>query len=189
MTGRNRAKNAFGRNSEWPREIFSIRTQSREHRSNVEALSRPHFWSFHFELPWQANYSAVWAGVRHELCVYGTQNQWPGIETRTVGGKTFSSYRVKGHAQSGGSLSQFGNRDGEGKGAYRRFVAEGVQLGRRPELVGGGLVRSQGGWSEVKSLRRRAGREMADERILGSGNFVERVIREAEARAQRLYAG
>lgn len=86
-------------------------------------------------------------------------------------------------------LAQFGEREGEAKGAYRRFVAEGVQLGRRPELVGGGLVRSQGGWSEVKSLRRRAGRQMADERILGSGNFVERVIREAEARAQRLYAG
>jgi putative transposase len=85
-------------------------------------------------------------------------------------------------------LAQFGDREGEAKGAYRRFVAEGVELGRRPELVGGGLIRSQGGWSEVKSVRRRASREMADERILGSGNFVERVIREAEARAQRLYA-
>jgi putative transposase len=36
-------------------------------------------------------------------------------------------------------LSQFGNREGDAKSAYRRFVGEGVELGRRPELVGGGL--------------------------------------------------
>jgi putative transposase len=33
-------------------------------------------------------------------------------------------------------LAQFGNRESEAKEAYRRFVAEGVALGRRPELVG-----------------------------------------------------
>jgi putative transposase len=38
--------------------------------------------------------------------------------------------------------------------AYERFVAEGVQMGQRPELVGGGLIRRAGGWSEVMSLRR-----------------------------------
>jgi REP-associated tyrosine transposase len=30
--------------------------------------------------------------------------------------------------------------------------------------------------------------ELCDERILGSGDFVERIMREAEARTQRLYA-
>ena len=44
-----------------------------------------------------------------------------------------------------------------------------------------------GGWAEVKSQRRRGKPELADERILGSGDFVERVIREAEARMQRQY--
>ena len=73
--------------------------------------------------------------------------------------------------------------------AYRRFVAEGLELGRRPELVGGGLIRSVGGWSEVKSQRRRGKQELADERILGSGDFVERIIREAEMRIQRQYSG
>ena len=84
-------------------------------------------------------------------------------------------------------LSRFGSREGVAKALYRRFVGEGVELGRRPELVGGGLVRSAGGWSEVKSRRRRD-REPADERILGSGEFVERVMREAEWRTQREYA-
>jgi REP element-mobilizing transposase RayT len=48
-------------------------------------------------------------------------------------------------------LAQFGSRAGDAQGGYRRFVEEGVALGRRAELVGGGLVRSVGGWSEVKS--------------------------------------
>jgi hypothetical protein len=85
-------------------------------------------------------------------------------------------------------LAQFGSREGDAKGAYRRFVEEGVALGRRPELVGGGLVRSLGGWSEVKSQRRRGEPELSDERILGSGEFVERIMREAEARTQRQHA-
>jgi len=84
-------------------------------------------------------------------------------------------------------LAQFGSREGDAKGGYRRFVEEGVALGRRPELVGGGLVRSLGGWSEVKSQRRRGELERSDERILGSGDFVERIVREAEARTQRQY--
>jgi len=51
--------------------------------------------------------------------------------------------------------------------------------GRRPEFQGGGLRRSAGGWTEVAAFRR--GREgwAADERILGSGMFVEAVLREA----------
>jgi hypothetical protein len=73
-------------------------------------------------------------------------------------------------------LSQFGSRERDAKSAYQRFVADGVELGRRPELVGGGLIRSAGGWSEVKSQRRRGKQALADERILGRGDFVERVI-------------
>ncbi|MDH3446090.1 MAG: transposase [Deltaproteobacteria bacterium] len=85
-------------------------------------------------------------------------------------------------------LSQFGRREGDAKALYGKFVDKGARLGRRPELVGGGLVRSMGGWSEVKSRRRRGTRESYDERILGSGVFVERVIQEAERQIQREYA-
>jgi hypothetical protein len=73
-------------------------------------------------------------------------------------------------------LSWFGKKEREAVRAYREFVREGVSLGRRPELVGGGLVRSLGGWSEVLSLRRQSKRELSDERILGSGAFVERML-------------
>jgi hypothetical protein len=41
-----------------------------------------------------------------------------------------------------------------------------------------------GGWSEVLSLRRRGERTVSDERILGSGEFIEQVLSEAEEKAK-----
>jgi putative transposase len=58
-----------------------------------------------------------------------------------------------------------------------------------PELVGGGLVRSQGGWSQVISMRRRGELENSDERILGSGDFVAKIVAEAEKQQNRLLTG
>ena len=48
--------------------------------------------------------------------------------------------------------------------------------------MGGGLIRSLGGWSQVLSLRRRGGKIFSDERILGSTEFVQGVIFDAEQR-------
>lgn len=76
-------------------------------------------------------------------------------------------------------LRWFGNKEGEARKAYREFINEGTDQGRRPDLVGGGLVRSMGGWSVVKAMRRLGVREMGDERILGSGQFVEQLLEEA----------
>ena len=42
-------------------------------------------------------------------------------------------------------LGRFGGRMGRARERYRMFVQEGIRQGRRPELMGGGLVRSQGG--------------------------------------------
>ncbi len=79
-------------------------------------------------------------------------------------------------------LNWFGQKQGEAKKAYRNYVKKGIDQGRRPELVGGGLIRSLGGWSAVKAMRRSGDRELSDDRILGSGEFVEQMIKEAEAR-------
>jgi REP element-mobilizing transposase RayT len=84
-----------------------------------------------------------------------------------------------------GVLAWFGSRKQEASKAYRAYVAEGIPLGRRPELVGGGLVRSLGGWSQVRTMRAVEMRTQADERILGNGDFVERMLREAEERIKR----
>jgi putative transposase len=43
-------------------------------------------------------------------------------------------------------------------------------------LVGGGLVRSLGGWLEVRAFRKRGEKQMADQRILGDGDFVQQVV-------------
>ena len=79
-------------------------------------------------------------------------------------------------------LKWFGKKESEAKNAYRNYVEKGIDEGRRPELVGGGLIRSLGGWSAVKALRRIGDRELSDDRILGSGEFVERIIKEAETK-------
>lgn len=82
-------------------------------------------------------------------------------------------------------LGQFARTEGKAIRAYHRFVQDGLAEGRRPELTGGGLIRSQGGWSQVVALRGRGGKELSDERILGSGEFVEQILQEAEERQLR----
>jgi len=76
-------------------------------------------------------------------------------------------------------LSWFEKGVGEGRRVYRKYMGEGVAQGRRPDLVGGGLVRSYGGWSAVLSLRGKGEEaETTDARVLGKGDFVDRVLRE-----------
>jgi putative transposase len=73
-------------------------------------------------------------------------------------------------------LAQFGRRKGSARTNYEAFVREGAARGRRPELVGGGLIRSAGGWSAVLSIRHKGNRLAADARILGGGDFVESLL-------------
>lgn len=77
-------------------------------------------------------------------------------------------------------LEFFGDGKTVARERYRTFVEQGASEGRRPDLVGGGLIRSMGGWSVVKSLRRGECAEKGDERILGSSEFVVQLLQEAE---------
>jgi REP element-mobilizing transposase RayT len=70
---------------------------------------------------------------------------------------------------------------------YREFVKKGISDGRRPDLVGGGLLRSAGGWAMVKAMRRSPSRMKGDERILGEGDFVEAVLKAAQEKLDRKY--
>jgi len=65
---------------------------------------------------------------------------------------------------------------GNARKNYLQYVKEGIDQGRRPELVGGGLIRSMGGWSAVLAIRRSGAKEVADQRIRGDGDFVKQVI-------------
>jgi putative transposase len=100
-------------------------------------------------------------------------------------------YRWSGHAALMGRIKQnwqdrdyvlswFGKREGEAQKAYRKYVEENIDQGRRPELVGGGVVRSYGGWNAVLSLRKTEEAIIGDRRILGANDFVERILSESE---------
>ncbi len=82
-------------------------------------------------------------------------------------------------------LSQFNHKKRRAISEYRRFVKEELGSGRNPELTGGGLIRSQGGWSRVLALQRSGRKEESDERILGTGDFVHAIMREVEERQLR----
>jgi REP element-mobilizing transposase RayT len=107
---------------------------------------------------------------------------------RTI--KGLERYPWSGHSAIMGTVKREWQDTGEilryfrkGKGSvkgYATFVEEGISGGKREDLVGGGLLRSVGGWSQVVSMRRRGQGMASDERILGSGDFVERVIAETE---------
>jgi putative transposase len=110
--------------------------------------------------------------------------------------RELGSYAYSGHSALMGKkkrswqdrdyvLRYFGQTEKEAKRGYVSYVSEGVEEGRRPELVGGGLLRSVGGWKGVRELRDSGERVRADERILGGSEFVERVLRESEEEWER----
>ena len=65
------------------------------------------------------------------------------------------------------------------------FVEKSVSDGKKPELVGGGLIRSLGGWAAVKAVRGGIERIKGDERILGDGHFVEAVLENCDQELER----
>ena len=75
-------------------------------------------------------------------------------------------------------LGMFGRRVAAARRDYRAYVEQGIELGRRPDLIGGGLVRSFGGWQAVKSMRRLRIHAKGDERILGESDFVLQVLKQ-----------
>ena len=68
---------------------------------------------------------------------------------------------------------------------YEKFVTQAKDMPKREDLTGGGLIRSAGGWSGLMDLRRSKERWMADERILGDGDFVDRVLNTVDERVNR----
>ena len=85
-------------------------------------------------------------------------------------------------------LGYFGSTLGRARKVYVDFVEAGIGQGHREDLIGGGLIRSVGGWTEVKSLKQ-SGQEhvMSDERILGDSSFVENLLSQADEQYDRRY--
>jgi putative transposase len=100
------------------------------------------------------------------------------------------SYRYSGHATLMGNavypwqddtfiLSVFGTRT-----AYRDFVKKGLTQGKRADLVGGGLLRSHGGWAEIIKSPERL---KSDVRILGDSDFVLGILSQAAQKLDHRY--
>jgi len=81
-------------------------------------------------------------------------------------------------------LSFFGTNASKAKTSYLAFVRAGINQGRDPELAGGGLIRSLGGWEEVKRCGPHDSMK-GDERILGDKSFVMEILAKAEEKMAR----
>ncbi len=112
------------------------------------------------------------------------------------GNKKLNVYPYTGHATLMGKvkrpwqdttyvLALFGKSIRASRRAYLNFVSKGIVFGRRPDLVGGGLIRSIGGWSALSAMRSSHLRVISDERILGNSDFVESVLKHANETYER----
>ncbi|MBU1056318.1 MAG: transposase [Proteobacteria bacterium] len=81
----------------------------------------------------------------------------------------------------------FSEKKREARKMYRDFVGKGISLGNRPDLTGGGLLRSSGGWTALKESRKAGIRLKGDERILGNSDFVENVLKSSEESFKQKY--
>jgi putative transposase len=77
-------------------------------------------------------------------------------------------------------LAHFSQRKREAVTRYRQFVADGMAMGQRVDLTGGGLRRSAGGWEGLQDAELAKEYWRGDERILGNGDFVDKALQTAE---------
>ena len=84
-------------------------------------------------------------------------------------------------------LRLFGEKNAAARRSYHQFVKKGIDQGRQPQLVGGGLLRSSGGWSVLRALSQAQVHVKGDERILGDSDFVEEVLAKQQEQLERRY--
>ena len=130
---------------------------------------------YFMELVRYIHLNPVRAGIVHtleELDTYG----WSGH--RAVVGN-----RDCGWQDTGSILERFGGGT-EAVSGYREYIQDGFSMGKRPELLGGGLMRSAGGQEELERRRELREYHLGDERILGDSEFVEGLLKQADDQSQ-----
>ncbi len=112
--------------------------------------------------------------------------------------KSLDKYAYSGHAVIMGKkkndwqdidyvLKLVDDRRSSARRRYRQYVQKGISAGKRPDLAGGGLVRSSGGWHVLKGLRKAKAYMKGDERILGDSDFVEAVLQSCQEAYEKKY--
>ena len=110
------------------------------------------------------------------------------VKARIISFSQLKKYEWTGHREVVGKIEEalierdevlkfFGKTEETAKSAYEEFVKEGLRS--KEDFMGGGLIRSVGGLDKVLQMGKDE-RQCYDERILGDGNFVERVLNEVE---------
>jgi len=84
-------------------------------------------------------------------------------------------------------LHHFGETVKVARRKYREFIEKGIDQGTRPDLQGGGLVRSAGGYRSSLHSQDKEDREPSDARILGSGEFVSATLQTSEKNLVKKY--
>ncbi len=84
-------------------------------------------------------------------------------------------------------LLLFGTKISKARFQYRKFIEKGIKQGKRDDLIGGGLIRSAGGWSKIKDYRKSGVFLKSDERVLGDTEFVKSVLKEAQEAMDQKY--
>jgi REP element-mobilizing transposase RayT len=110
-------------------------------------------------------------------------DKWPFCGHSTIIGNHRNPWQAVSYV-----LGFFGKGGNDARQKYREYVEQGVDQGRRPELTGGGLIRSMGGWSAVKMCKNASVIVKSDERILGDSEFVEKILCTANERYESKYA-
>jgi len=103
----------------------------------------------------------------------------------------WSSYREILKPKPGGIidrdyvLQHFGKERKEAVKKFQAFMTERLGKQRKGEYSGGGLIKSMGGLANVSAMRKEGEKELCDERVLGSGDFIEKVLKEAGGKTER----
>jgi transcription initiation factor TFIIIB Brf1 subunit/transcription initiation factor TFIIB len=109
--------------------------------------------------------------------------------------RRLNTYRYCGHSvllgkrqlefqHTNAVLRRFAGIVKKAQSRYREYVKKGVLQGKRAELSGGGLVRSAGGWSAVKMLRKSGLFQKSEECILNDVDFVESVLHQSNEKLE-----
>jgi REP element-mobilizing transposase RayT len=85
-------------------------------------------------------------------------------------------------------LAFFDRSESLARRQYRQYVEQGIEQGRRPDLIGGGLIRSLGGWAESRKIIKKPESRKGDERILGDSDFVMDTLAQHQDQLERKYA-
>lgn len=83
-------------------------------------------------------------------------------------------------------LNRFGSNFSLARRTYREFVGEGIKHGKREDLTGGGLIRSLGGIGRILLMRTSREKQLYDQRILGSGEFVEGILKKVASEGETI---